>query len=225
MASRCATSRRSGAATKPCRGTSSLLAAAPPSLAVGAGHNVRPGNGRVTKMSLCGMFENVPLRAANCSLPAYGMCASKQAQLTQSPRRRRSQECQAPLPCRWVPTPGPIVFCCSSLLALTRSLNIHHQTTVSLFLCGRCHIDGKQGVRKISAVLATCIALFILGEVPITTTELQPTNQYPSDVLRGWDSVQEVVRIVVYANYRCRHWNSFCSTLVSCYDDKRVQRI
>ena len=47
LASRCATSHRSGAATKPCRGTSSLLAAAPPSLAVGAGHSVRPGNGRL----------------------------------------------------------------------------------------------------------------------------------------------------------------------------------
>ena len=37
----------SGAATKPCRGTSSLLAAAPPSLGAGAGHSFRPRDERL----------------------------------------------------------------------------------------------------------------------------------------------------------------------------------
>ena len=60
------TSRRSGAAAKPCHRSSSLPAPAGPALGTGAGHSVRPGDGRLGRAGT----PSRSIRPRPCELPA-----------------------------------------------------------------------------------------------------------------------------------------------------------
>ena len=60
------TSNRSGAAAKPCHRSSSLPAPAGPALGTGAGHSVRPGDGRLGRAGT----PSRSIRPRACELPA-----------------------------------------------------------------------------------------------------------------------------------------------------------